>query len=334
MRFDSLDLSHETTSLMLSENVKDHRAWLSMDSDPRSVVISLDEEIHAETRLIVSALNNNPLPLFLRNPDDFKISGWRRVMRQAKNLLDKGPGFTVIDRLPMEEFNEEDIKAVFWIVGQLIGRTVAQKWSGDMLYDVTDTGQKFGYGVRGSFTNVELVFHTDNAFGIRPPNYVGLLCKYPALSGGVSRFCSLYSVHNLMLRKHPKLLRRLYQPMLFDRQAEHAPEAPKTAYAPFFAFDGANLKARANVQLVRKGYEIAEIKMDLQLAQALEAIEAISNLQELWMELPIERGQLQYLNNMELGHYRSHFEDHCDPTQKRHLFRTWHRDFGARTYDG
>ena len=118
MRFDSLDLSHETTSLMLSENVKDHRAWLSMDSDPRSVVISLDEEIHAETRLIVSALNTNPLPLFLRNPDDFKISGWRRVMRQAKNLLDKGPGLTVIDRLPMEEFNEEDIKPVDQLLAQ------------------------------------------------------------------------------------------------------------------------------------------------------------------------------------------------------------------------
>ena len=255
-------------------------------------------------------------------------------MSKAKNMLDKGLGFTVIDRLPMEEFNEEDIKAVFWIVGQLIGRTVAQKWCGEMLYDVTDTGQKFGYGVRGSFTNVELVFHTDNAFGVIPPNYVGLLCKYPALSGGVSRFCSLYSVHNLMLRNHPKLLERLYQPMLFDRQAEHAPKAPKTAYAPFFAFDGANLKARANVQLVRKGYEIANVKMDLELIQALEAIEAISNLQELWMELPIERGQLQYLNNMEVGHYRSHFEDHSEPAQKRHLFRTWHRNFGARTYDG
>ena len=334
MPHDSLDLSHEKTPRMLSEQITDHRAWLSGNADPRSTVIALDEKARAETRNLVEALNSKPLPLFLRKPDDFPIPSWRRIMSQAKHMLDKGLGFTVIDRLPMEEFNEEDMKGVFWIVGQLIGLTVAQKWCGEMLYDVTDTGQPFSYGVRGSHTNVELVFHTDNAFGVAPPDYVGLLCKYPAVSGGVSRFCSLYSVHNLMLIEHPKLLARLYQPMFYDRQAEHAPEAPKTAFAPFFAFDGVKLTARANVQLVQKGYEIAEIKMDRALADALEAIEAIGNRPELWLELPIERGQLQYLTNMELGHYRSHFEDHTNASYKRHLFRTWHRSWGARTYDG
>ncbi len=90
-----------------------------------------------------------------------------------------------------------------------------------MIYDVTDTGQQYGYGVRGSATNVELGFHTDNAFGMRVPDFVGLLCKYPAVSGGLSRFCSLYTVHERMETNHPEALQRLYQPMLFDRQAEH-----------------------------------------------------------------------------------------------------------------
>ena len=31
-----------------------------------------------------------------------------------------------------------------------MGQNVAQKWDGTMVYDVTDTGKKFGYGVRGS----------------------------------------------------------------------------------------------------------------------------------------------------------------------------------------
>ena len=333
MQHDSLDLSHEATSCFLSERVTDHRAWLSEDFDPRSAIIFLDDDVHAETRTLVKTLNSNPLPLFLCTPDDFSIPRWRNIMTKAQNLLDDGLGFTVIDRLPMDEFSETDMKAVFWIVGQLIGRTVAQRWCGDMIYDVTDTGQSFGYGVRGSYTNVELVFHTDNAFGTAPPEYVGLLCKHPALSGGVSRFCSLYSVHNIMLREHPKLLKRLYMPMLYDRQAEHAPGAPKTAFAPFFAFDGVKLKARANVQLVRKGYDIAGITMEPDLAEALEVIEAIGTRPELWLELPIERGQLQYLNNVALGHYRSQFEDHDDPAKKRHLFRTWHRSWGARSYD-
>ena len=334
MNPDSLDLSFEATPHMLTDMVEDHRAWVSGDSDPSSTIIRLSGTVEAETRTLVEEIQANPLPLLLRKPDDFDIPGWRDVMAQAQRSLVNGLGFSVIDRLPMEEFEDNDMKSVFWIVGQLIGQTVAQKWDGQMVYDVTDTGKNFAYGVRGSHTNVELVFHTDNAFGVAPPDYVGLLCKYPAVSGGISRFCSLYSLHNMMLSEFPDLLKRLYQPMLYDRQAEHLPGAPKTTFAPFFAFDGRKLTARANVQLVRKGYEVAEIDLDSELTDALNAIEMVGNREELWLELPIERGQLQYLNNLELGHYRSNFEDHANPAKKRHLFRTWHRDWGARTYDG
>ena len=44
----------------------------------------------------------------------------------------------------------------------------------------------------------------------------------------------------------------------------------------------------------------------------------------LWMEFTIERGQLQYLNNWEVAHYRSEFKDGAG--QKRHLVRLWFRD--------
>ncbi|MBM09000.1 MAG: hypothetical protein CMF69_05405 [Magnetovibrio sp.] len=334
MPLETLDLSTQTSPNLLKVEVTDRRAWLSVDVDPRSAIITLNDDAIEETRQIVMEIQNNPLPLYLRSADQFDMPQWRRTMCAAREMLKNGPGFTIIDRLPMDNFSEEDMKTVFWIVGQIIGRTVAQKWDGTMLYDVSDTGQPFGYGVRGSYTNVELVFHTDNAFGVAPPEYVGLLCKYPALRGGTSRFCSLYSVHNIMLRDHSRLLERLYRPMYFDRQAEHGPESPKTAFAPFFAFDGKKLTARANVSLVRKGHALAGVDMDSELADAIDAVERVSNRPELWLELPIERGQLQYLNNIELGHYRSHFEDNPEPARKRQLFRTWHRDWGARTYDG
>ena len=232
MPLDHLDLSNEVSTQMLTESVNDHRAWLSGQVDPSSAIITLGADALAETYAIVQAVRGQPLPLYLHSPEVFQLTAWRQIMATASEKLNQGLGFTVIDRLPMDEFNDDDMKAVFWIVGQLIGRTVAQKWDGTMLYDVKDKGKAFGYGVRGSYTNVELVFHTDNAFGAAPPEYVGLLCKYPAVSGGISRFCSLYSVHNMMLRNHPALLKRLYAPMLFDRQAEHAPGTPKTAFAP------------------------------------------------------------------------------------------------------
>ena len=71
-----------------------------------------------------------------------------------------------------------------WILGQLIATPVAQKWDGTVIYDVTDTGRQSGYGVRGSWVNVELSFHTDNAFAVAPPDYVGLLCRCPHANAG------------------------------------------------------------------------------------------------------------------------------------------------------
>jgi len=45
--------------------------------------------------------------------------------------------------------------------------------------------------------------------------------------------------------------------MLFDRQKEHAENAPPTVWAPCFSWNGNQLKARVNVSLVQKGYEIS-----------------------------------------------------------------------------
>ena len=188
--------------------------------------------------------------------------------------------------------------------------------------------------VRGSRTNVELVFHTDNAFGVAPPRYVGLMCLRPAMNGGVSRFLSIYTAHERLRASHPALLERLYRPLIFDRQAEHAPHAQPCAFAPMFRFDGHRLRARMNTCLARTGYAVAGADMDAAARDALDALDAVIADNALWFELPIARGDLQYLNNEEVAHFRSHFDDHDDPALKRHLVRTWHREPGALTYDG
>ena len=74
--------------------------------------------------------------------------------------------------------------------------------------------------------------------------------------------------------------------------------------------------------------------MDEELKDALKTIEQVVSSSDLWIEAPLESGQIQFLNNLELVHYRSRFIDHEYPTLKRHLYRTWHRNSGARSYDG
>ncbi len=101
-----------------------------------------------------------------------------------------------------------------------------------------------------------------------------------------------------------------------------------------FATIGGSLRARINVSLVRKGYRVAGEDIDAEAAEALEALESVAADPELWIEQDLKRGQIQYLNNRDVVHYRSAFTDDRDPALERHLVRTWHRDWGAPDYEG
>src|SRR5215468_30084 len=88
-------------------------------------------------------------------------------------VLAHGPGFAIVERLPLERIDRAEAVALFWLLSSLIARPVAQKWDGTMVYDVRDTGRTPGNGVRPDVTNAEQSFHTDNSYNLCPPEYVG-----------------------------------------------------------------------------------------------------------------------------------------------------------------
>lgn len=332
MSISYLDCSHEVSAPRQPRS--DRLVWLAGEIEQRDFVVILTDEALAEIERLAVFLANNPLPIPQRRLDEFDLPACRVMMEQMKTILDDGVGFAVLERLPMDDYPIDTLVEIYWLLGQFIGRPVAQKWNGQMIYDVCDTGAEYAYGTRGSHTAVELVFHTDNAFARMVPDYVGLLCRKPAKSGGVSRFCSLYSVHQRLLQRFPDQLERLYQPMLYDRQMEHHEGAAPVCLAPYFSWRGERLFARANSSLVRKGYAVAGEPMDDALEAALAAVDEVCTANDLWYEAPLKRGQIQYLNNHEIGHYRSAFEDYDEPERKRHLYRLWHREQGTSSYDG
>ncbi len=329
-----LDLSHECSTQRLETQVDGGFAWTHDDINPTECLINVSDNVRDEVLQMVDLIQANPLPTVLRQIDQFTIPHTIELMTEVKRRLDTPPGVAVIASLPLDEMTEIEAIDVFWTIGQVIGRNVAQKWEGTMVYHVRDTGAKYEYGVRGSYTRVELLFHNDNAFGIALPHYVGLMCFRPSIEGGLSRFCSLYTVHNRLLEKYPTELKRLYEPVYWDRQAEHAQGEPTVANAPVFQFDNKRLWTRANPSLVKKGYEVAQTPMDSATEDAISALKEVSEDPSLWFELPIERGHVQYINNIDIAHYRSEIIDHPDAVKKRHLVRSWHRDCGLMTYDG
>lgn len=310
------------------------KAWLASDIREHDWKIRLDDGALEEIDRLARFIEANPLQDLQRSRKDHCLPRCQAIMENMKSALDEGTGFCVADRLPLDRYPIETMVEVYWVLGQFIGRPVAQKWNGEMIYSVHDTGVPHHHRIRGSHTSVELVFHNDNAFGAMVPDYVGLMCRNPAKSGGTSRFCSLYTVHNRLYDESPQALQRLYQPMYYNRQDEHAPGAPRVVLAPCFSWRHGRLKARINASLVRAGYEIADVRMDRELEAALKVLDDVCADSEIWFEAPLERGQVQYLNNHETGHYRSEFTDYREPEKKRHLYRLWHRDAGSACYDG
>lgn len=327
-----LDCRDEVTPYRSTQN--DHRGWHRESLSDSDWLFRFDEDARAEIHRSAEIIALHPVDQLLRTPVDLNLQHCRKHYKKLRKALTQGVGFCVADRLPVDDYPVATMVEVYWVLSQMIGRPVAQKRNGQMIYDVKDTARKYEYGVRGSWTNVELNFHTDNAFGKCPPDFVSLFCKQPAKTGGVSRFCSLYSLHTALEQKFPQALRRLYQPMLFDRQKEHLDGEPAVSLAPFFSWRNDSLRARANPSLVRKGHNVAGVAIAADLEDALAAVDEVSSATELWYEAALEKGQIQYLNNAEVGHYRSEFSDFDEPDRKRHLYRLWHRDEGSISYDG
>lgn len=327
-----LDCRHEQTDVL--PRTETPMRWLAQDIRESDWRIDLPPQALAEIQRVADFITANPVQSLQRRESDVEWPRFREVLQRLKLTVDEKVGFAVLDRLPIDDYPIDTMIEIYWLLGQAIGRPVAQKWNGEMIYRVQDSGQQFEYGVRGSRTSVELVFHTDNAFAMAVPDYVGLLCARPAKNGGISRFCSLYTLHERLRDGYPESLQRLYRPMLFDRQKEHAEGRAPVCLAPFFSRRGERLWVRANTSLVRKGYEVAGIEADEELVVALDAVDECCRDESIWYEAPIERGQVQYLNNHEVGHYRSAFDDFDDPEYKRLLFRLWHRETGTNCYDG
>ncbi len=318
--------------LVLQENIRDGRAWSREGISPRDWLVSLPQRCIDELDVVARQVRQDPLPTILLSPDQFSLAGCAEVMGRVREKLRAGIGIAVLDRVPVERYAPEENQALAWLLGSLLGRLVAQKWNGTMLYDVRDTGQALEYGVRRSVTNLDLTFHTDGPWLDLPPEIVGLYCVNPATEGGVSRFVSLCSVHNELRHRHRDLLPRLYRSFPWDRQAEHAPDDTKTAPCPIFHYDGQTLLARFNEKLITSGADLAGAPLDGEGQEALEAMRAIVDLPEQWVEFTVERGQVQYINNRQFAHSRTNFKDALEPHLKRHMIRLWTREEGRRTF--
>lgn len=313
------------------------QAWTRDTIAPADWTVTLTEAATRELLAVRDEIRRAPVPTFLLDPKDFALEASRAVMAEVRRVTRSGPMFAVLDRLPMAEITRDEAIQLYWLLSSLLARPVAQKITGQMFYDVMDTGAKLkpGSGIRPTVTNVDLRFHNDNSYNDTPPEYVCLLCLHPAKQGGISQVMSVATVHAALAQRHPELMARLYRPFWYDRHAEHHADEPTTFAAPIFerGADG-TIKARLALSEIHAGYELRGERMDNETAAALAAVQSVFDQPELHVELGFAPGQIQFVNNRATGHARTEFTDFPEPERKRHLVRLWLRDAGKRGYCG
>ena len=309
-------------------------SWRGDELPSSPGLMAIPQPVIDELAEVVSYLDANPMPPLSLMPEDFALSATARFGRTVRAELESGLGFALLDRLPIEHWTLDQCRAVYWLLGRTVGRPVAQSHDGKMLYDVKDFGRPAGNGVRPDVPNIGQNFHTDNSYNTTPPEVVGLMCIHPAREGGISGIVNFHWAHTELGRRAPELLERLHEPFYFDRQREHAEADTKYISHPLFEARESQLIGRLSKRQVIYGYKLADEVLDPRGEEALDAFDALMNDPGVPVHFDFEPGQIQFINNLALGHNRTAFIDFEEPDRKRHLLRLWLRDQGRPGYGG
>jgi alpha-ketoglutarate-dependent taurine dioxygenase len=312
---------------MLDRAVDDTFAWRAKDIKPGDWRVTVPEDVLEELHGLAGALRRYEGPIEALTPAAFELSATAELMARVGDRIDRGIGFALLDRLPVERWDAHTGKAIAFLVTSLIGPVVMQKWGGTRVYDVKDTGTAMGHGVRRSITNLAQEFHTDGGWLTETPEIIALACLRQAARGGTSRVANLANVHNVLRARHGELVPELYRPFWWDRQAEHPKGEPRCSRHPVYAWGGGRLAVRYYDDYIRQGHRLMNAPLGRKAAAALDAMQAVVQEPENWIEFRLEPGQIECVNNRLLAHARTAFHDSAGP-EGRHLLRLWVRRTG------
>jgi hypothetical protein len=287
-----------------------------------------DAEVHGLVQMardIAPQLNNSAdalqkLSLDAFDPGPLSIS-------QLYNELKNGCGVVLLRGLPADQLSPLELAIIYWGIGRHLGDAMPNNPDGDLIGHVTDLGKtQADANSRGYQTREAMDYHCDQA------DIVGLLCVRTARSGGVSRVASSVTMYNTLLRDYPDYAQALAEPLCWSKHGEHAADEAPYYESPVFNFLQGRLCTSFGPKHIIKGHDLPQTPPLSELVRsAIDTAESITHQQRL--EMTLEPGDMQFLNNYVTLHTRSAYEDHEDPAQKRLLWRLWlmNDDLRSRT---
>ena len=219
----------------------------------------------------------------------------------------------------MQRYRDEDVGLIFWAFGRYMGAPLYQNPQGELLGHVFDHGRTYGnIDVRGYETNAYLPYHTDAG------DVVGLLCLRRSLEGGLSSIVSSTTVHNEILSQHPEYLGLLYNGYYYiRREAALTERGVSDRPIPVFGYQDGLVSCRYIRNQINAGAVKREVPLTTFERAALDFMDEQTRRPDLRLDMDLQAGDIQFINNYTILHSRTGFVDGPEPDQKRHMLRLW-----------
>jgi len=245
---------------------------------------------------------------------DFQRLG-KRLERIEHSIL-SGRGFTLIKGLPAQQWTDEQLTLAYWLIGIFLGTPVSQNADGHLLGHVINTSPEVEAGTRIYRTNRAQPFHSDSC------DIVGLLCLQTARTGGESSVASSGAIYNHLLETQPETIQTLHGEFHCDRYGEiPAGKQPSYKVRIFNKLDGQLVCCGMDPD-IRSAQRLDEVPdLETQQTRALDSFQQSAS--ELALNMHLERGDIQLVNNHVVVHARTAFEDYDARERRRHLVRLW-----------
>ncbi|HHW35880.1 MAG TPA: TauD/TfdA family dioxygenase [Bacillales bacterium] len=307
-------------SMILKEKIQGRSVWKGSDlaKDDSWIYYLSEETLAALDKAVVHVQQKG-----LKAPDfkkvDFPIPDLADEIAYFVDELENGRGFVLLRGLSLNRYTDDEAAIIYWGLGLHLGLPIIQSKQGDLLGHIKNTGKDFNDNtkVRGYQTNVHLDYHTDLA------DVVGLLCLRKAKSGGLSSIASAMAIYNEILEKHPEYLDILYRPFAHDLRGEEADGQSPVVQSPIVSYYDGKLSCRYMRQYVVSAQTKTGILLTEMEIEALNLIDSLTHDKNFHIDMMMEPGDIQFVNNYTVFHSRTHFEDYEEDEKKRHLLRLW-----------
>jgi len=271
------------------------------------------------SELEVAAENSRETPLLGLNKDMFVLPHLGNKLLEIQDNLEESIGATLVSDFPVERYDEETVRRIFWGICQHIGTPVSQSANGERIFSVRNEGYGDGDNrQRGPNTNRKLSFHSDRS------DVIAFLCWKQAKSGGENQLVSSLALHNAILERRPDLLEQLYLPYYYKRHNVDSGNDLPWCRQPIFSKTGGKFACNILRVLIDRAYALPELpEMSEIQREALDFVEETASDPSLHYAFRQKPGDMLFLNNFTVLHRRSAFEDFEEPERRRHIFRIW-----------